>query len=306
MPREQNLAFFKQWLVGMTDGDGCFTMSLHKNKNTWSFTYKISFSVSNLRALNYMKKNLGVGSITTEKNTNMACFYIGNKHSLKEIIFPIFDTYPLLTSKYYSYQIFKEALYIAENASLTKEEKNVLIFSLLEKRKVLLSLNSPVWSNNNNSLTKESICSISDVDTIISKPWLIGFVEAEGSFFFSKKDPYRLVHTFSIVQKKDEIVLRAIKYMLHIPTLVYYSERRRKNRIESVFRLQTSSSRAIENIIDYFLDAKGSHVRMKGIKSLEFKIWARSYRKHKGNFEALTKVKELIDKIRHNNRKDLK
>jgi len=37
---------------------------------------------------------------------------------------------------------------------------------------------------------------------------------------------------------------------------------------------------------------------MKGVKSLEYKIWARSYIKHKGNLEKLSKIRYMIRKIR--------
>jgi hypothetical protein len=37
---------------------------------------------------------------------------------------------------------------------------------------------------------------------------------------------------------------------------------------------------------------------MKGVKSLEYKIWSRSYVKNKGNFEQLSKVRDIIRKIR--------
>lgn len=56
--------------------------------------------------------------------------------------------------------------------------------------------------------------------------------------------------------------------------------------------LDTTNSRCIENIIDYFKDT------MKGVKSLEYKIWARSYVKHKGNYEKLSNIRDTIRKIR--------
>ena len=37
---------------------------------------------------------------------------------------------------------------------------------------------------------------------------------------------------------------------------------------------------------------------MKGVKSLEYKIWARSYVKNKGDFEKLSKIRDTIRKIR--------
>ena len=33
---------------------------------------------------------------------------------------------------------------------------------------------------------------------------------------------------------------------------------------------------------------------MKGIKALEYRIWARSYLKHKGNYEKLGKIRDNV------------
>jgi len=39
-------------------------------------------------------------------------------------LLPIFDKYPLLTTKYFDYIKLKKALAVLNNESLTKEEKN--------------------------------------------------------------------------------------------------------------------------------------------------------------------------------------
>jgi hypothetical protein len=49
---------------------------------------------------------------------------------LNQVIFPIFDKYPLLTSKHFNYTRFKEAFHILENPNLSKEEKDVKLFAL--------------------------------------------------------------------------------------------------------------------------------------------------------------------------------
>lgn len=37
---------------------------------------------------------------------------------------------------------------------------------------------------------------------------------------------------------------------------------------------------------------------MKGVKSLEYRIWARSYVKNKGDYEKLVNIRDTIRKIR--------
>jgi hypothetical protein len=54
----------------------------------------------------------------------------------------------------------------------------------------------------------------------------------------------------------------------------------------------TTNSRAIENIIQYYKNT------MKGMKSVEYRIWARTYVKDKGNFIALNKVRDSVRLMR--------
>jgi hypothetical protein len=66
----------------------------------------------------------------------MADFRIRNKDIINKVIFPIFDKYPLLTSKYFEYSKFKKAYEILENNSLSIDVKNKL---LLELKKEIIS-----------------------------------------------------------------------------------------------------------------------------------------------------------------------
>ena len=50
--------------------------------------------------------------------------------------------------------------------------------------------------------------------------------------------------------------------------------------------VDTTNSRAIENLIKYF------HNAFRGMKSVEYTIWARTYNNHKGNLHKLKSVKE--------------
>jgi hypothetical protein len=65
----------------------------------------------------------------------MSTFSITDRDVIKKIIFPIFDKYPLLTSKYFDYIKFKEAYQIMINKSISREEKNNLLLALKNKKK---------------------------------------------------------------------------------------------------------------------------------------------------------------------------
>jgi Cytochrome C and Quinol oxidase polypeptide I/LAGLIDADG endonuclease len=121
---------FYQWLVGVTDGDGTFHFSKTK-KGIWSFTFKIAQSNYNLRLLYYIKSMLPVGSVSVPNSKdNTAEFRIRNIQHIIQYILPIFDTFPLLTSKYFYFKLFREAILIMNDSALTKEEKDKQISSL--------------------------------------------------------------------------------------------------------------------------------------------------------------------------------
>ena len=183
-----------EWLVGITDGAGIFQFS-KTNKGVWIFTFKIVQSKTNLRLLYYIKSMLCVGSVSiSNSNDNIAEFRIRKIHHIIKYILPIFDKYPLLTSKHYNYSFFKEAILIMANPSLSKEMKDKLISEIKSKclNGIPTDYVSPAWPG-------KTVNSIQDAKKVISKYWLIGFTEAEGSFYILKKGPQQLVHAFEII-----------------------------------------------------------------------------------------------------------
>lgn len=281
----ENKDLFHQWLVGFTDGDGCF--SIVRQNDKWSLTFIIGQSTYNLRVLHFIKKQLGPsGSIYIEKEGKLAHFRIRNLVTLEKVIFPIFDKYPLLTTKYFNYIKFKEAHSILTNSLFTSLEKNNLIFNIINSKPNIIPFISPAWS-----IVNYKVFNYETASLVMSKSWLVGFTEAEGSFYLVSKSKDklvsetvfvgRIVHAFEITQKLDEIVLIAIKHLLHISTNVQQKK-------AGYYTIVTTNSRAIENIIRYF------HNTLKGMKSVEYRIWARSYLNDKGNFLKLKKIRDNV------------
>ena len=271
-----NKIWFERWLVGITDGDGTFCIVRQNDK--WNLAYKIAFSRYNLRLLFYIKKQLGFGSVT--KDNKNAQFFIRDRKIIEKFLLPIFDKHSLLTSKQFDYLKFKQALYILNDINLTNTEKNKKLF-ILKKELKPENYTSPAWNNANLHLN-----SIESIKSIVTKPWLVGFIEAEGSFYLVSKDKLRIVHAFGLTQKLDSIVLEGIKSILHIPTSVKYKSK------HNYYILDTTNSRAIENIINYFNNT------MKGMKSVEYRIWARSYIKYKKNYDRLHNIRSILRKLR--------
>jgi hypothetical protein len=145
----ENKEIFNQWLVGFTDGDGYFSVNKHNNK--WVLTFKLSQSSYNIKFLYFIKTQLGVGQLKIEKS-NIVNFRIRNCLILKSVIFPIFDKYPLLTTKYFYYIKFKEAYSILLDNSLSKFDKDIIISNIV-KSKPSVNYISPAWSISNNNIT---------------------------------------------------------------------------------------------------------------------------------------------------------
>jgi len=277
----KNKTLFYQWLVGFTDGNGNFSITYKNSK--WSLTYKLSQHQYNIRLLYFIKRQLGIGNINKEIKTNICNFRIKDKKMLANIIFPIFDKYPLLTSKYFYYINFKEAYKILEDANLTKIQKDELMFALMKKIPSEDYI-SPAWN-----IVNKSAINTNEAIKVINKAWLIGFIEAKGSFYLVNKYQDILVHGFEITQNLDLIVLSAIGHILGIRT--------RSKRTYDI--LVTTNSRSIENIIKYFKNS------MKGMNSLAYKLWFRAYSILKLNtisneekkYKKLNKINKILNKI---------
>ena len=267
---------FNIWLVGFTDGDGSFVIT--KSGGYYKLQYNLSQSKYNLRILHHIKSRLGYGSVSTSSKQTWGNFRITDRKVLNNVIFPIFDKYPLLTSKSFNYTRFKEAHSILENKNIATAAKNDIIEELLS---VELPSNyiSPALSH----LTVDS--SYDEISQVISVHWLAGFIEAEGNFgIFPDRGRFNI--EFSLVQKLDKLLLELIKRYLHIKSIVKY------NKSSGVHVLSSKNSRSISNIISIFTG------QFKGMKSLEFKLWCKANYYKKTRLDKVSKIHKIILKIR--------
>lgn len=197
------------------------------------------------------------------------------KHIIQYIL-PIFDTFPLLTSKHFHYIKFKEAILIINDTSLTKEQKHILI-SIIKMQVMPSDYYSPAWSIINNIVTSKL-----DAMKVINKSWIVGFTEAEGSFYIVLKEAGCLAHVFEITQKLDIIVLQAISIIIEIKVI-------HKKTYNTVIAI---SQKDLINVVHYFFNT------IKGMKSLEYRIWSRSIIKQDKSFATLFKTRNLMRSIR--------
>ena len=281
--------WFKQWLVGFTDGDGSF--SVLRQGNSYRLEFDISQDLCNLRVLYKIKAFLAHGSIIINESKRSACLRITDRKVLGNKIFLIFDKYPLLTSKEFSYIKFKRAYSILEDSNLTTLEKNSEIEKLINipipKNYIptAFKILSPYLKDELFYQENLKLILHSDILNIISYDWLTGFIEAKGNFgIIPTKDKFYI--EFNITQKLDSVLLEFIRRIFHIPGKLVYSEEK------DIYELKTKNSRAIQNII------KILNGRLKGIKSLEFKLWSKAFYYRNTNFFKVANIYKIIKKIR--------
>jgi len=253
--------WFLWWFVGFTDGDGSFTIYANPDSLKINLTFKISQKSNNIQALYFLKSSLGFGKVRSSSKEDMSHFLIRDKETLKNKLIPIFENYPLNSSKYHSYILFKKALSIWDNNTYNQKEK---VFQILELKSKFLT--TPLKSYNWN------------------KPWIIGFTEAGGSFYIIKKEELRLVHGFGITQKLDKHILEEFKKVFEIKASVKYNKK-------GFYSLDTTSTKSLKLIKKYYFKT------MKTRKSLDYRIWARTF-KYKGQYEKMKKIQDLLRKLR--------
>jgi len=285
---------FLEYFVGFVDGAGSFT--IHRCGNYYKLQFSISQALYNIRILYYIKSKLGYGSVSTNKNKGVADFRISDRKSLAKVIFPIFDTYLLRTSKYFNYVRFKNAYDILEDPNLSSEDKAKQLESLLEEPLPVDYVSPPLGPQRGHRTSAEALDDLGppgpalgpglralgpqtggtggalknldplqspyeEISLVITDNWLSGYVEAEGCFGINR-DGLSFNIEFFLVQKLDGRLLELIRRILHIPGKII------KNRQLNV--LKTKNKRALYNIKDAF------EGKFKGMKALEFKLWCKA------------------------------
>lgn len=310
--KHSNKFNFCVWLIGFTDADGGFTIE-KSGQNKYSWVYYLDQNIYNKRILIYIKKALNTGNINIHQN--MVKYRVRDKKNLKEIIIPIFNQQPLLTSKIYKYNLWKEGLNIWES-NIPLEEKIIKIEEIRIKIKFIpKDYKSLIWLN-------KDLTNINIIKNIINKHWLAGFTEGEGSFYLVNKGNNRISPGFGITQKLDYHILESIRKILHIKAKVKICKNKLDSPNESQvltkprilsesqvldsfkiqnrgfignesYLLDTTNKRSINNISHYYTNLLISQ------KALEFKIWCKAiYYMEKENNKKQLRYQNMLRKIK--------
>lgn len=112
-----NDKYFLQWLVGFTDAEGNFNISLRNLKdNTYNsivITFQIGLHIDDLSVLKFIQTKLNCGHISI--SGNKCNYFVNDQKSLINIILPVFNHIQLNSSKYYQYLIFEKTVTLIKN-----------------------------------------------------------------------------------------------------------------------------------------------------------------------------------------------
>jgi hypothetical protein len=183
---------FYEWFCGFTDGEGNFYFGRKGPTNFYQFFFQIQLHLDDFHTLVYIRDILGFGKAFEFKNT--CIFRVSNIEDIKKII-TIFEKYTLNSTKLLNFLSFKKAFDLYINSSKT-----------LDLVKQLEEIKSGV----NSKRTDYKLPA--NHEYRITNYWLLGFIEADGSFFIKSKE---LSLIFNISQSfVDSGLLKAIQVFL--------------------------------------------------------------------------------------------
>ena len=117
---QQERPGIEQWVVGFTDGEGCFSISVVRNRGCrlgWQVQHE--FSVTQLAtsrsALDLLMEIFSCGSIIENRRHDdhrhdLARFSVKRRSDLVETIIPFFEQHPLITAKQHDFRLFADVI----------------------------------------------------------------------------------------------------------------------------------------------------------------------------------------------------
>lgn len=278
---------FIEWFVGFTDAEGSFSIKIQK-ENYISLMFTIELHKDDVEVLHKIANSLGIGKVLINKNKDSALFFISKFEDINTVLIPLFKNYPLQTTKYLDFISFADAASIILNSRNLKN-KNLSTLDLEKLISLKQSANSKRLSINEeqNKLLSEKVS--------ISKWWLLGFIEGEGTFGYKHLVPY-----FQIAQnKKNLYVLKAIETYLLKEFSLINSKNKELEFKYTLNKLTGVYSMTIEKVDDnfYYVIPFFESLTFLSRKSVDYEWWVISMFIHKLGYFYLPEGKQIALQI---------
>ena len=192
---------FIEWFVGISEAESCFLCRARKDKEGqvvgFEFVFRIALHRDDRGALEFIKRTLGCGRLNTERDTLV--FTISQLSDIKNTLIPLFEQFPLNTTKHLDYLAFKKAFFMFINRGSSELSRPDLYLKILELKH---SMNA-----------KRVAYSLPLGHHIrITGNYLVGLLEGDGSFFYNKQDP--TVRVLLVTTTPNRVLLEKIREFL--------------------------------------------------------------------------------------------
>lgn len=232
---------FIAFLVGLIDGDGYIQIT-KTTKGFITIKLSIGLGLEDLTTLEYIHSVLKLGQITIFRDhKNPSCRLIINKTDLQEIIFPLLIHHGIFFLTETRRSQFDLAMFIFTN--------DIKLFDNIPKNGLEIPTNFELPQTASGYLNLAFFYN-----------WLVGFTNAEGSFFIKNNND----GCFQLKQRIHIQLFEAFK-------LLFNSNRKLTIEKDKYIQFSLSSKNDIQKVINFF-SFSGCHA-LVGLKNIQYLKW---------------------------------
>lgn len=282
-----------EWLRGFVDGEGCF--AIKKTQHGYQFEFQIELHIDDIAVLNLLQSKLNIGKVYAYPSS--ASWKVNRQADIKVII-DILSHNPLNTAKRLDFEDWKHAFELYVNrasAEGNNRQEQSEVFSKIAEIK--------------NGMNKNRPYEVFNLDNIVvSKYWLLGFIEGEGNFNAESKS-LALKFRLGQVSKDKNLFQKIVLFLDELAEeyggkslsgressyfhLYEYTSLKNKPNAKPFISIETSNSEYLLKVFVPFLESLSWLTK----KKLDFIDWANILRLKSEGKHLLPEGKELILKV---------
>jgi hypothetical protein len=259
--------------------------------------------------LEHIQKTLGIGNLYVKSIPHHIIYCVADYNSIKNVLIPIFEYYPLLTIKRLNFLNFKNAFLLKKKGTTLSDIQYNTILNLKSSMNKGLNYNSNLvksFYNKNN----------------INSYWLLGFIEGEATFGFKGLSPYfQIPHEKNdnkrslLSFEKNDNKLRLLSFdsvsVGALELIKKFLEKLSANIIPNLpYKIHLNMTKALNkrtnvysyvltdvDVLYYIIFPFFANLEFKSRKFIDFKLWCIGLFLHKYGYLYLPEGKNLIAKI---------